>query len=378
LLRKRWRALLTAEDRAEALKETRDRKINRRYLPLFAENRKKPIEQLAADAPAPPIKRYAYRSFDRQWILADNRLGDYLRPVFWRTYSDQQVFLTGLFSQPLGVGPALTACAEIPDLDHFRGSYGAKAAIPLYRTADATAANLSPGLLDQMGAAYGRAVTPEEFVAYVYGLLAQPAFTARFFEELETRELRVPLTRDPALFEAVRAVGARLLWLHTYGARFVPPGESPGQVPPGRARCTQAVPGDPAGYPASFEYHESTRTLHVGAGVFAPVEPAVFDFEVSGLKVVQSWLSYRMRGSAGRKSSPLDDIEPQRWPGQFTTELLELLWVLERTVAGYPEQARLLEAVVAGACFRAGELPAPPEPMRKAPKPGQKFVDRLL
>ena len=39
---------------------------------------------------------------------------------------------------------------------------------------------------------------------------------------------------------------------------------------------------------------------------------------------------------AGRKSSPLDDIRPAVWSAAFTTELLELLWTLEATVAIYP------------------------------------------
>jgi len=41
----------------------------------------------------------------------------------------------------------------------------------------------------------------------------------------------------------------------------------------------------------------------------------------------------------------LDDIRPEQWTGQFTTELLELLWILEATIAEYPRQARLLTAV---------------------------------
>jgi hypothetical protein len=129
------------------------------------------------------------------------------------------------------------------------------------------------------------------------------------------------------------------------------------------------VPGDPEGYPESFSYKEASRTLQVGAGEFAPVAPEVFDFEVSGLKVVQSWLKYRLRGGAGRKSSPLDEIRPERWTGDFTTELLELLWVLEETVEGYPEQARLLEAVVEGSCFQAEELPSVPEECRRPLEP---------
>ena len=180
---------------------------------------------------------------------------------------------------------------------------------------------------------YQCAITPEDFLAYFYGVLAQPAFTELFAKELESRALHVPITMDATLFEQVRAVGAHLLWLHTYGERFVPEGKPRDQIPPGAARCTVAVPGDADGYPEKFAYNDENATLHVGAGEFAPAAPELFAFEVSGLKVVQSWLKYRMKKGAAKKSSPLDDIRPTRWTSQFTTELLELLWVLEATLA---------------------------------------------
>ncbi len=368
-LRRRWRALLRARDRAEALKETRDRNIASTPRPLFAQGEPETaIAALDINAPAPRTARYAYRSFDRQWVFADTRLGDYLRPDLWRAYGDRQVCLTGLLSHPLGGGPAAVACSHVPDLDHFRGSYGAKAVIPLYRDPGAAEANIAPGLLDTLSRAYGRRVAPEDFLAYVYGAIAHPAFTARFAGELASRQLRVPLTGDSALFEKVRTVGARLLWLHTYGDRFAPPGARAGAAYRGEARCIKAVPASAEGYPESFRYDGAARTLRVGGGAFAPVAPDVFGFEVSGLKAVRSWLRYRMKTGAGRRSSPLDDIRPERWTARYTTELLELLWALEATVALYPEQARLLEAVAAGPCFPAAELPAAPGDMRKPPK----------
>ncbi len=58
-----------------------------------------------------------------------------------------------------------------------------------------------------------------------------------------------------------------------------------------------------------------------------------------------------MRSGKGKKSSPLDDIRPRRWTAQFSTDLLELLWVLVYTLALYPDQAKLLEAVLAGKQF---------------------------
>ena len=367
VLTQRWRALLASPDQALAFKETRDRKIASRYPRLFGEGEaEKPIAQLPRNSPTPPIERYAYRSFDRQWIIADNRLGDFLRRDLWRAHGEQQIYLASLLTKVLGTGPALTACAAIPDLDHFSGR-GAKDTIPLYRSVDATEGNILPGLLDLLGNAYARKVTAEDFLAYAYGALAQPAFTARYARELGTRELRLPITKDAALFAKVCDAGARLLWLHTYGERFISRGQRRGHIPHGEARCVKAVPGDKDGYPDSFAYDETTRALHIGDGEFRPVAPEVFGFEVSGLKVVQSWLRYRMKKGAGKKSSPLDKIRPESWPGQFTTELLELLWVLEATVAGYSEQAKLLEAVVAGRCFTADEIPLVPDEARKPP-----------
>ena len=376
-LQRRWHDLLNAKDRAKAFRETGDRRIKGTYrVDLAGNSDSTPIAKLPQDAPMPQAWRYAYRSFDRQWIIADGRLMSRPRPDLWRAHSDRQVYFSTTFQRPLDLGPALTCAAVIPDLNHFCNR-GAKDSIPLYRTADPSEANILPGLLDLLGETFGQTVTPEDFLAYVYGLLAQPTFTARFFKELETRELRVPITKDPALFEQVRQVGARLLWLHTYGERFVPQGEIPGHIPPSTAKCTKAVSSNPDGYPESFEYNDTTQTLHVGDGEFAPVAPEVFAFEVSGLKVVQSWLKYRMKRGTGRKSSPLDDIRPECWTSQFTTELLELLWVLEATVKGYAEQAKLLKAVVAGACFQTDELASPPEHMRKPPK-AQTFVGTLF
>ena len=367
-LRARWRALLRASDRAVMFRETGDRTINGSYsVSITPKASAKPIAELSANAPLPPILQCAFRSFDRQYIIADARLMSRPRPDLWRSRSPGQVFLTSLFNHPLGDGPALTAGCDIPDRHHLRGSYGGKDVLPMYRGAVGKEANVLPGLLAVLAKAYGRKVTPEDFLAYVYGVLAQPAFTKRFADELGTRELRVPITRKADLFEEVRAVGAKLLWLHTYGQRFVPKGKHKGRVPKGEAKCIKGVPGDTENYPETYEYNDATQTLHVGDGEFAPVAPKVYEFEVSGLKVVQSWLGYRMKDPKGRKSSPLDEINPGKWPSEFTTQLLELLWVLEATIAEYPAQAKLLSAVVKGKCFRADELPAVPDDARKPP-----------
>ena len=373
----RWSVLLSASDtdRSDLFHESRDRKINRTYSDLFHPDCQLPsIISLDRNERIIQPVRYAYRSFDRQWIIPDNRVGDVFSVRLWRTHSDHQVYLTSLLTKRLGAGPALMACAAVPDLDHF-SNRGAKDTIPLYRTTDSSVANFLPNLLELLGDAIKHKVNPENFLAYIYGILAQPAFTERFHKELETRELRIPITKNAKLFKKVCDIGAQLLWLHTYGVRFVPKNRRPGQIPPGTAKCLKALPGDKDGYPEDYYYDASTLTLHIGEGEFAPIACEVYEFEISGLKVVQSWVGYRMKEPKGRRSSQLDDINVDHWPAHFTTELLELLWILERTVAGYSEQAELLEDVLDSECFLETELPEVPDASRKPPKYSKKSGD---
>ena len=50
----------------------------------------------------------------------------------------------------------------------------------------------------------------------------------------------------------------------------------------------------------------------------------------------------------------------------MSDEFLELLWVLEATLAMEPELEKVLGKVVAGPCFAAADLPAPTAEQRKA------------
>jgi hypothetical protein len=63
----------------------------------------------------------------------------------------------------------------------------------------------------------------------------------------------------------------------------------------------------------------------------------------------------------------LDRLRPERWTQALDQELLELVWVLERTVALEERQGALLEEVNSGLTVRADELPAPSAAERQPP-----------
>ncbi len=373
-LKRRWKALLMAEDRKKAMKESGDRTTALKLDMLLTKDewpeRTLPIGKLARNAPMPPTVAYAYRSFDRQRLIADARLIARPRPGLWLAHSDKQVYLTSLFTQPLGGGPAAVASAHIPDLDTFRSSFGAKASFPLYRDAAAKEPNILPGLLALWGKKLKRTITPESFAAYVYALTGHAGFVERFWDELEDCELRIPLTLTAKLFAEASTAGALLLHIHTFGERFQPRRTRVPQIPAGRARVKEAISDKPADYPEAFEYIEQSKTLRIGTGAIAPVDPVVWGYEVSGLQVVKSWLGYRMKDRKGKKSSPLDDLHPERWTSDFTDELLKLLSILEYTLAQRPRLDKLLAAVCAGPLLRAADLPPVPAALRKPPRAG--------
>lgn len=372
-LEERWYALLTATDLRTAFREERDRQVDRAYPAILRGEKLPPLSSLSPTEPPEAILRYGYRSFDRAWAIADGRVCSYPRPALWRVYGPKQIFLTSLLTSPLGQGPALTATAYVPDRHHFRGSFGGKDIIPLYRDREGRRPNLAPGLLELLEDAYGFPVAPEDFLAYVYALLAQPAFGERFREEVRHPPVRVPLTKEGTLFQRGVELGSCLLCCHTFGERF-----GGACLLHGEARWQKA----PSSYPREHAYDPKTRTLRVGDGEVAPVAPEVWGYEISGFQPLKAWLDFRTRG-AGKKGSPLDQILPTAWGPDLSRELLEVVWALECSLRLHPEQEALLEAVLAGPLFQEAELPQPGPAEQKPPEEepeevGEAVQDRLL
>lgn len=311
--------------------------------------------------------RYAYRSFDRQWIIPDVRLINQPNPTLWELRSDQQIFITAVARKTQKSGPALTVTDLIPDLDHYRGSFGGRV-FPLWLDAAATQSNLRPNLVGALSKRYGKSLTAEDVFAYIVGIAASPAYTARFQNDLTTPGLRIPITADANTFFAVAAVGRRVIWLHTYGERMADAAQG---RPPGPPRVAVAqrptIPKEGAiplttALPDQISYDEAKQRLQLGGGFIDRVPPTVWKYEIDGKQVVVQWFSYRKRDRSKppmgdkRPPSPLQGIQPEHWPAEYTTDLLNLLNVLTLLVDLEPEQAKLLAQVCDGSLISEAEL----------------------
>jgi hypothetical protein len=123
-----------------------------------------------------------------------------------------------------------------------------------------------------------------------------------------------------------------------------------------------ALPTRLADIPHDLAYDPQTRRLMIGNGHVANVAPEVWNYEVSGKRVLTQWWSYRRQDRSKppmgdkRPPSPLGDIQPETWLPQYTSELLNVLRVLTRLVALEPAQSDLLARIVEGPTLPAGLL----------------------
>lgn len=384
ILRRRWATLIRESDpahQAELFKETRDRTLTGKRDPLPGQST--PRHPLAEErGTTPHLVRMALRSFDRQHIIADDRVLDRPRPDLWAAAQrGGQLFLNQQSSHPIDSGPALVATHLIPDTHHFNGRGGRT--MPLLHPDGS--ANTAAGLLPYLARTLGRTrIEAEDLAAYAVAVAGHSAFTQRFTEELLTPGVRLPLTRDGALWDEAVALGRQVLWASTFGARCADPAQG---RPADSAESTSEDPrrvryvthiGDML--PERIRHDAESGTLHVGEGEFAPVPEAVWTYDVGGMPVVKKWFGYRKASPNSKKTSPLDDIHVATWPSEWTSELIELLSVLRRLTDLAPAQDALLAAVLAGPVVTedelraAGVLPVPPS-ARKSRHPA---VDGLF
>lgn len=328
----------------------------------------------------PPIA-YSFRSFDRQWIIPDKRLINQANPSLWAMRSDKQIFFTAFREESPKSGPAMTACGLIPDLHHYKGSFGGRV-FPLWSDAAATQPNLKPALLSYLSKTLGTLVTPEELFSYIAAVTANPVYTARFQPDLSTPGLRVPLTADPAIFRETAELGRRVLWLQTFGDRMADPAKGRPASPPRVSTNPPSIPlagrisSKPEDFPDTLNYDAEKQRLLVGHGYIDNVSPAVWAYEISGKHVLSQWFSYRKlhreRPVIGdrRPPSKLNDIQPDHWLPEYTTELLNVLHVLTLLAELEPAQAKLLDQICAGPLLShevltaVGALAIPPKPTK--------------
>ncbi len=358
------------------------RSVIRDGLPGFKST---PTPLISESGPCVPPVRYGFRSFNRQWIIPDARIITQPNAGLWGSRSERQVYITALTRTSPSSGPALTMTGLVPDLDHYRGSFGGRV-FPLWRDADATIPNVRATVLAAVTEKHGTPVNAEDVVAYIAAVAAHSTFTARFQADLSTPGLRIPFAADRQTFAEAADLGRTVIWLHTFGERMVDPSRGRPAGPPRlpadrrpRIPLGGAIPEDPRSMPDTIAYDATKRRLMIGSGYVENIESRVWEYEVSGKQVLTQWFSYRKKTrdrpliGDRRPPSSLGNIQPEHWLAEYTTELINVLNVLGWLVEIEPRQAELLERICTGptipaAVLDAGGPPATPTKVARARK----------
>lgn len=371
-LERRWDRLVAAKDPLEKERlfhphEGGDRDTSKVLRDGLTGHEYRPFSVGADKGSVVTPTRYAFRSFDRQFVIPDKRLINRPNPNLWDRYSDKQVFITCWVRHSPRSGLPLSFSGLIPDLDHYKGSFGGRA-FPLWSDAGAAEPNLPPELLAELATAYGGAVTGEDVFAYIAAIAAHPGYTERFARDLKQPGLRIPLTASRALFDDAAALGREIVWLHTFGERFADPAKGRPASPPRMAKNGPVIPKDgaipdaPDRMPDEIGHDAGKRRLQVGEGFIDNVSLEMWEYEVSGVPVIRHWFSYRKRNRERpvigdrRPPSPLMDIQSDRWLSEYTSELLNVLHLLGRLIALEPHQADLLGRIVSGPTIGVDQL----------------------
>lgn len=371
VLQERWAELIEGNDlevRAERFKETRDTKITEGKKPLpgsdtFQGSLESLNDQIAREfiPDTPNIVQVGYRSFDRQYILADARLADMPRPKLWEHRVPGQIFIVEQHAHYPKAGPGLYFSALIPDMHAFNNRGGrAHPALTIGGTP-----NLTESASQMLRERFGDNA-PGDLVYYLAALTGHPGYVRTFDEPLQQAGIRVPLTADPALWERAVQLGKQVVWLHTYGERGEP---LPGmkylhQLPEGAdyALPTPTVdmgktmpekkpsfsPDTVTGSLSEEENISVTGTVSFGQARCENVEKRVFDYTIGGNQVLGLWAKYRLKKPVVRRSSSLNDIVQREWPEAWSEEYERLLYTLTHLVHLEPAQEKLLDEVLAG------------------------------
>ncbi|MEO7178592.1 MAG: type ISP restriction/modification enzyme [Allosphingosinicella sp.] len=311
--------------------------------------------------------QYGFRSFDRQWIIPDNRVINQPNPGLWEAHSDQQVYLTAPMDRAPSSGPAFTFTGLMPDLHHYAGRGGRVFA--LWRVADATLPNVAEATESTLALTFGHPVSATDLMSYIAAVAAHPVYTARFHADLQQPGLRIPMTADAGQFTEAATLGREVIWLHTFGERFVDPDAgrpaAPPRLPDERKPDYSregTIPSDPDHMPDTIEYDASLRRLRIGSGFIDNVPSEVWNYEVSGKQAIRQWFSYRKKNRERpqigdrREPSELGKIQSDRWLPEYTTELINPLNILGRLVDLEPRQADLLARVCEGPLIPARQF----------------------
>ena len=171
---------------------------------------------------------------------------------------------------------------------------------------------------------------PEDVFDYLYAVFHSPAYRARYAEFLKIDFPRLPLTSQPALFQALGVLGSELVSLHLMEKKGPATITYPIPLPnsdSAKDRVEAVSYAEPTGSNRGRVYINKTQ-------YFDGVTPEVWNFQVGGYQVCHKWLKDRK----GRTLA-FDDIKHYAQVVSALGETIRLMAAIDKTInaqGGWP------------------------------------------
>jgi len=235
------------------------------------------------------IKIVSYRPLDRRFIYLERAFIDRDRPELQSVWGNAN---NAIYAMPFatGSGPAVWCHGTLPDYHAFSGRGGY--AFPFRDNRPGHGPyNITPSVTAGLSLVYGEAVSAEDVFDAILCLLSAQSYTTRFAEDLEDDFPHIPFPADKAVFRKAVEIGRDIRSVETF------------VHPPSSAFLTSAiarVETEPLStLNASIWNDGKIKLCADGSGVVSGISPEIWDFEVSGYRLVSHWLG-------GRKGQVVD------------------------------------------------------------------------
>lgn len=163
------------------------------------------------------VRPVAYRPLDERWMLWADWLVDWPRNEVTRHLDGENLVLITRRQSPPGQPWNFAWIADKLALDGVIRSdnRGSESLFPLWLDdGGERRANFAQAWIEQLAEYIGREAAPEEMLAYIYGLLATPAYRARYGERLVNGFPRVLWPAAEEVFARIAELGRKLLETH--------------------------------------------------------------------------------------------------------------------------------------------------------------------
>lgn len=178
--------------------------------------------------------------------------------------------------------------------------------------------NIDKQLYEKLNQTYGKVVTPEEIMAYVYAVFYSNIYRTRYAEFLQIDFPRVPFTKNYNLFCQMAGLGNQLISLHLLKPEALQNLVSKYQGESSNNRVEKVV------------YHENENRVCINPEkYFDNVTPELWNYRIGGYQVLKKYLDDRAKAKR--------DLQDEKDFCRIITAIARTIGIQKEIDMNYPE-----------------------------------------